>query len=54
MYENGISTDATSGLIEGLLDEVAVCEVAVIRRIVCWTVCNVKTKLWFTETVLIQ
>ena len=39
---------------EGLLDEVAVCEVAVIRRIVCWTVCNVKTKLWFTETVLIQ
>ena len=47
MYENGFYSGATSGLVEGLLDKVAVCEVAVRRRIVgctvCWTVCNVKT-----------
>ena len=58
MYENVFSTGATSGLIEGLVDEVAACEVAVRRRIVGWTVCwtvrNVKTKLCFTETMLMQ
>ena len=32
MYENGFYSGTTSGLVEGLLDEVAVCEVAVIRR----------------------
>ena len=41
MYENGFSTGATSRLIEGLL--------SVGKRIVVWTVFNVRTKLCFTE-----
>ena len=63
MSENGFATEASSGLIKGLPDEVtgsevAICELPVRRRIGGWTLClavrNVETTFCVTETVLKQ